>query len=284
VAWRHQLVWLAIAGCYSPGGSDPCAVTCAAGNRCPAGQECGGDNICKLMGDSDCSMTMPMPLGPPVGWWKLDEGMGTLAMDSSGNGNTGVLMNGPIWNAGHVGPGSLLFDGNMNVVAVNMGSALDDLAPLTVAAWVVPNDISPIAGSGQRRFVVKEPPYASPIKGRWTFMMTGTGGLTFTKDFSTSEVRRSTPPVLALTAWHHVAATWDGSNAAAGVHFYLDGIEVMGSSESIDGVGTKVSDAGLHISFGNEPTLMRGFAGAIDDVRIYDRVLSQEELALLATP
>ena len=45
-----------------------------------------------------------------VGWWKFDEGSGTVAYDSSGNGNDGNLTNGPTWATGKIG-GALSFDG-----------------------------------------------------------------------------------------------------------------------------------------------------------------------------
>ena len=45
-----------------------------------------------------------------VGWWKLNEGAGGAANDSSGYGNNGTLVGGPIWAAGQIG-GGLEFDG-----------------------------------------------------------------------------------------------------------------------------------------------------------------------------
>jgi len=39
----------------------------------------------------------------PVAHWKFDEGSGTTAADSSGNGNTGTLLNSPTWTTGRVG-------------------------------------------------------------------------------------------------------------------------------------------------------------------------------------
>ena len=45
-----------------------------------------------------------------VGWWKFDETNGTVAYDSSGNGNDGNLTNGPTWATGKIG-GALSFDG-----------------------------------------------------------------------------------------------------------------------------------------------------------------------------
>ena len=43
-----------------------------------------------------------------VGWWKFDEGSGTVAYDSSGNGNDGNLELGATWTDGIIGNASLL--------------------------------------------------------------------------------------------------------------------------------------------------------------------------------
>ena len=53
-----------------------------------------------------------------VGWWKFDEGSGTVAYDSSGNGNDGNLTNGPTWTTGKIG-GALSFDGVDDFVDVS---------------------------------------------------------------------------------------------------------------------------------------------------------------------
>jgi Concanavalin A-like lectin/glucanases superfamily len=45
-----------------------------------------------------------------VGWWKLDDGSGSMATDSSGQGDTGTLINAPTWGQGKIG-GDLTFDG-----------------------------------------------------------------------------------------------------------------------------------------------------------------------------
>ncbi len=48
-----------------------------------------------------------------VGWWRLDEGSGTTAYDSSGNGRHGTLLGNPQWVTGKIG-GALEFDGQGN--------------------------------------------------------------------------------------------------------------------------------------------------------------------------
>jgi hypothetical protein len=46
-----------------------------------------------------------------VGYWSFDDGTGTIASDSSGNGNNGTLVNGPTWIASGEIAGALFFDG-----------------------------------------------------------------------------------------------------------------------------------------------------------------------------
>src|SRR3990167_9554249 len=62
------------------------------------------------------------PTNGLVGYWAFDEGSGTTAGDSSGNGNNGTLVNGPTWTTGKVGSGALDFDGTNDYVAGSSNS------------------------------------------------------------------------------------------------------------------------------------------------------------------
>ena len=66
------------------------------------------------------------PTAGLVGYWLFNEGSGTTVQDSSGNSNTGTLVNGPIWVTGRYGPG-LNFDGVNDYVDVGSGFSLDNL-------------------------------------------------------------------------------------------------------------------------------------------------------------
>ena len=70
----------------------------------------------------------------PVGEWLFDEGNGTTARDTSGNGNNGTLVGNPVWTAGNLGK-ALEFDGVTNYVGI--GSTL--LSAKTISFWVYPN-------------------------------------------------------------------------------------------------------------------------------------------------
>ena len=72
-----------------------------------------------------------------VAYWKFDEGAGTTTADSSGNGNTGILTNGPLWTAGRLGK-ALYFDGIDDNVTVPDSNSLHLSDAFTLSAWVNP--------------------------------------------------------------------------------------------------------------------------------------------------
>src|SRR5437773_7869768 len=72
-----------------------------------------------------------------VAYWRFDEESGTTALDSSGNGNTGTLVNGPVWTAGITG-NALYFDGIAANVTVLDSTSLDLSNSFTLSAWVNP--------------------------------------------------------------------------------------------------------------------------------------------------
>jgi hypothetical protein len=77
--------------------------------------------------------------------------------------------------------------------------------------------------------------------------------------------------------WHHVGLVYDFDTLLR--RLYVDGVKVAQDTDVSGGVG---SSGGLY--FGAEKTLGAGtfFSGLIDDVRIYDHVLTAEEIAALA--
>ena len=79
--------------------------------------------------------------------------------------------------------------------------------------------------------------------------------------------------------WHHICVTYDGSSKAAGIKIYLDGkpLEVKVLTDQLsETIRTETPLLIGRRSTGN------GFDGRVDEVRLYDRVLSPEEAAQLA--
>src|SRR3989344_2552273 len=79
--------------------------------------------------------------GNPVAWWKFDEGAGIIASDSSGNGNTGTLINNPAWTTGKI-DGALNFDGVNDYVNVGAPAVLNNLPALSISAWIKPDSFA----------------------------------------------------------------------------------------------------------------------------------------------
>ena len=67
--------------------------------------------------------------------WTFDEGIGTTAADSSGNGFTGTLVGGVNWTEGKTGD-AVTMDGSGGYVETGAGSFITDTAPFSIAFWM----------------------------------------------------------------------------------------------------------------------------------------------------
>lgn len=101
-------------------------------------------------------VTTNEPAVPPGGsasdclvHWKFDEISGFIALDSTGNGNHGALLDGPVRTNGMMG-GALRFDGSNDRVSATNRSALNVTGAVTIACWVRPESVS-----GSRYLVIK---------------------------------------------------------------------------------------------------------------------------------
>jgi hypothetical protein len=78
--------------------------------------------------------------------------------------------------------------------------------------------------------------------------------------------------------WHHLLVTYDGSSSATGVSIYVDGRIIPTTIVADELTGTIHTDAPLHIGIRD---LKFPFKGQIDDVRIYQRRLGENEVGQL---
>ncbi|MDA0835570.1 MAG: DUF1553 domain-containing protein [Planctomycetota bacterium] len=80
--------------------------------------------------------------------------------------------------------------------------------------------------------------------------------------------------------WHHVFVTYDGSSKAAGIKLFIDG-RVQAVDVTADRLSETIRvETPLHIGQRNPSGT---FKGRLDDVRIYERLLSDAEVAALAS-
>ena len=94
-------------------------------------------------------------------------------------------------------------------------------------------------------------------------------------------VAAETTQTIQLERWQHIAATYDGSKTPEGMRLYIDGIE-QELEGLLDLVGNRLPQR-YPLRIGASGSTKPNFRGRIDDVRIYDRDLTPEEVAVLST-
>ncbi len=203
-----------------------------------------------------------------VAYWKLDDGSGTTATDASGNGYHGTLVNmnpGTDWVSGKIGV-ALDFDGSNDYV--DIGSGLSPLTDFTVAAWVNPvkSDVDlHIISKGNNGTNTQWELTTSTVSGQVDFRAwsSGTGP---------SGVRSTLS--LPVGSWTHVVGTYDGTTW----RIYWNG--VLDNTSTMPGpVATAYNIYIGAVDIVGSPGQF--WEGLIDDVRIYDRVLTDSEIQSL---
>lgn len=206
-----------------------------------------------------------------VGLWSFEEGEDpTIAYDSSGNNNDGTIYGGAIYNPDQWGGQALSFDGIDDYVKVLDLSTLEPTT-ITVETWV-----KNFGNPGIFKYIISKV-YDAKLGSysSYAFYTGGSGGLRFYIG-SASASWVGSPDAGAILwdgNWHHIAGTYDGSM----VRLFVDGEEVgMGTSAT----PTIAYDGGnLYIGYYGPYAYPTYFPGLIDEVRIYDYVLSPSMIA-----
>ena len=197
-----------------------------------------------------------------VGWWKFDEGTGLNTADSSGRGNDGILLNmepATDWVAGKVGT-ALYFDAlETTFSCVNAGNAASLNPPdaITVMAWIKPRSYGiGVCTVVERLYSSSYILYLDIANNNMVFFVNGAECM-------------SDALSIATGVWQHVAAVYDGCQ----VRFYVNGI-AQGVVWNPGSIGWDLAD----VTIGNDKTLTSPVDGAIDDVRIYNVALSEDQV------
>ena len=213
----------------------------------------------------------------PIGWWKLDEVSGSVAADSSGGGNPGVI--GPGVTLGLPGVDGTAFGFTpYSRVVIPYGSG--DLAPptnqITVSAWINPAGDWSCGGWGQCAVVSNEPvPGEDGFYGYGLRVISGGSLLQFCygeEDGPTGDCAYGAYPFQTGT-WVNIVGTYDGSL----IRNYVNGVLVGTNAKSFPALNTT-----RDLVIGQLPSGDLPWNGLIDDVRVYDRVVSDIELKQLA--
>ena len=197
-----------------------------------------------------------------VAHWRLDDGAGATAMDSAGT-NNGTLHGNPGWTGGRIG-GALSLDGDGDYVSLSPVGALAG-NNVTVSMWI---NMSELGGAWNSILT------QSDSIGDGYYLYTWSGAPAFSVVSESGDALASSSENIDWNEWYQLAATNDGSN----LRLYVDGV-LKGSGSSAGKTG--VSD---NAYIGYDYASSTYHSGLIDDVRIYNRALSESEFGGTGDP
>jgi alpha-tubulin suppressor-like RCC1 family protein len=215
-----------------------------------------------------------------VCWWPFDEGRGTITMDASGNGSTGVLTNGayastndPTWITGILS-NALSFDGysNQYVQAQPTGTVT---GTFTVAAWVLLPDRDDYFCDGMCVFSTTTTNTDGDSETIFDLLVTPGSNIVWDISDGVNSTGGSANFNYTTGTWYHIACVVTPTNCAV----YVNGV-VTGGGSSTAGPPL-LYDGGEVVAIGMDPVSGDSFNGSIDDVRVYDQALAANEVAAL---
>jgi len=204
-----------------------------------------------------------------VGWWKLDEGMGDIVLDWSGHNNHGTLTNGPVWVEGADG-GALQFDGQNDYVNLETPPELYIPNNYTYTAWFrVGQDINGDSGAQYILCIGSRSDLCFGVEDN-----VGIDGDLALHYYDTAPGFHALgvgQTIWYADDWHMVAGTKD----ATGHKIYLDGeLKNSDTNTNDDNYATSRMISIGAMGWNSDEY----FNGTIDDVRIYNRALTQDEI------
>ena len=210
----------------------------------------------------------------PVAHWTFDEGSGTVAADSSGNGHAATLSAGATWVAGNVGTHALKFNGSSTGVATATGPVVDTSASFTVSAWV---NLATVTGFQTIASIA-----GANVAGFFLQLRGDTGTFAFTRltsDATGNATYVSAPSAPLANTWYHIVGVDD--TAAGTLALYVDGQLIGSTNYTANWAATGNTLIGHGFYGGNQVDYVNG---SIDDVQFFSSALSTEQVAALDQP
>lgn len=199
-------------------------------------------------------------IGGLVGHWTFNEASGTTSTaDLSGLGRIAFLTNSPTWTNGVIGP-ALRFNGTSQMVKAES----QNLTNMTVACFLRRESANGCMIGRQE---------AAPFRHNY-YLMIVSGKLLFGFYNGSTYPSLTYDATIPLNTWTHVAAT----TSVGVISIYVNGVMVTNSASN----GSPAPATGLSLGIGaNVGQVTDYLGGHIDDVRIYNRALTADEIKLL---
>ncbi len=214
-----------------------------------------------------------------IGYWTFQEGAGTNTADLTANGLNGTFDNvatwgGPAWTNSPFGGSALNFDGVNDRITIGNPPALQMTGPMTLTAWVYVRTFSKNGriitkggASGQRSWALNVESGTTPPN---------TGSLQIGATASTTFSVRTIDAIPAHQ-WIHLAGVYIPGQA---MRIYTNGF--LNNEVTADVPATQ-NNSSLNVTIGARPSGSPDtpWDGLIDEVRVFNRALTGEEIQAL---
>ncbi len=161
------------------------------------------------------------------------------------------------------------FDGADDYISIPDHSSLD-VDHITLATWIFVNQYK-----DDQRIISKEVGTTSGAYpySIYTLLLNGTDEkhLQFRLGIDNERYMITSPNEIPLQQWTHIAATYDGSKAVLYINGQVDHIQY--------GINGPIMHNDNDLYIGNSQFYSRGFDGIIDEVRLYNTALSDQDIA-----
>lgn len=232
--------------------------------------------------------TFEFPYSELVGYWRFEEGTGTLSADQSIYGASVSLLNGTLWGEGAIGQFSADFDGLNDRILVGNPEHLRITGSMTLSAWVFYRGNTNATGQHGR---ILSKGAASSARG-WSLNVEewdALGAWSFQVASANNASKACSAPGARLMTnqWIHLAGVYDQNPLGLPLmRLYTNGVLAM---EFTDAVPFSQHNSANNVYIGScaivSPTsVSQGnyWQGMIDEVRIYSRALGEADIAALA--
>ncbi len=214
-----------------------------------------------------------------IGHWAFDETHGRFAFNTSGNGNYAILGNGAMLqlNSGKIG-GALRLNGSQGAFLPNGKNFINELQAFTIAFWVKSDEVDTDKGfifpknpnDKDEIFSIRYDANGNEGGGKNVIK----AGITTTSGIQTYESASD----VQTTEWQHIVLNWQSGRE---LKLYINGLLDNPTFNSTATEGKIIGAETLIIGTGCKDK-SGSFNGLIDDVLLYNRVLSEKEIADLA--
>jgi hypothetical protein len=253
-------------------GASACNTTCAMQSQCREGYACTG-TLCELVDTTGL-----------VGYWRLDDTTGTVAYDSSGNGNGGNVRDygaAPAWQpTGGRLKGALVFDQSA-WIQLPQSASLDSITTeLSMTVWIY------FEGSNNSTVIHRQAPGSATTPWYFEHYQLAIGSDRTVRTYFNNHLSgqgfslcNNTLGPIPAQQWTHVAVTMGGGKGRV----FIGGVKVCEENRSPTFGGyTRPADIGAQLEFNDLTNAIDRLRGRLDEITLWRRALTEAEVGRLA--